>query len=127
MKDWVFIDTCIWASFFSKPSAPEKVAVDSLIDGDRVALIGPILTEVLLGFRRADQANWVLSRLRLAHYGELTQDDWRAAADLGRQLAANGHRLPVTDLAIAVVAMKLNASVYTTDPHFDAVPNLKRY
>jgi hypothetical protein len=75
MKDWVFVDTCIWASFFGKPSSPEKRAVDDLLDTDRVALIGPILAEVLLGVRRNDQAAWIASRLRMAHYVETGWDD----------------------------------------------------
>ena len=70
MEEWVFIDTCIWVSFFAKPGSREKAAVDDLLDSDRVALLGPVLAEVLLGFRRKDQANWVASRLRMAHYVE---------------------------------------------------------
>ena len=72
MEDWVLVDTCIWASFFGKPSSPEKAAVDALLDADRIAIVGPILGEVLLGFRRKDQADWVASRLRLAHELEIT-------------------------------------------------------
>jgi predicted nucleic acid-binding protein len=90
MEEWVYVDTCIWASFFAKPSSPEKAAVDELLDSDRVALVGPILAEVLLGFRRKDQADWVGSRLRLAHYVEADWNDWRAAADLRRDLARKG-------------------------------------
>ena len=127
MDDWVFVDTCIWASFFSKPGSVAKHAVDELIDSDRVALVGPILTEVLLGFRREDQARWVSSRLQLAHFGELSVEDWQAAASLGRRLAGNGHKLPISDLVIAVIAQRLNAFVYTTDPHFDLISDLKRY
>ncbi len=127
MEEWVFVDTCIWASFFSKPGSPEKVAVDDLLDADRVALMGPVVAEILLGFRRKDQADWVASRLRLAHYIEASWDDWRAAADLGRDLAAKGNKLPLTDLLIATVAGRCNAWVYTTDPHFDLVPDLKRF
>ena len=70
-KDWVFVDTCIWASFFGKANSPEKFAVDDLLDSDRVALVGPVVSEVLLGFRRKEQVDWVASRLRLAHYVEL--------------------------------------------------------
>jgi hypothetical protein len=54
MEEWVFVDTCIWVSFFGKPNSPEKIAVDELLDMDRVALLGSILAEVLLGFRRKD-------------------------------------------------------------------------
>jgi predicted nucleic acid-binding protein len=92
-----------------------------------VTLVGPIVAEVLQGFRRKDQADWVMSRLELAHYLETTRDDWRAAADLGRDLAANGHKLPLTDLIVAAVVQRSDTHVYTTDPHFDLVPGLKRY
>ena len=94
MDEWVFVDTCIWASFFRKPGSQEKAAVDSLLDSDRVAIAGPVIAEVLVGFRRKDQADWVASRLRMTHYVEADWDDWHAAADLGRELAANGHKVP---------------------------------
>jgi hypothetical protein len=106
--DLVLVDTLVWSAFFSKPGSTEKRLVDRLLDEDRVALIGPILTEVLRGFRRADEADWVASRLRLAHYIEPSWEDWRAAATLGRELAAKGHE-------------------YTLDPHFDLIADLKRF
>lgn len=122
MDEWVFVDTCIWASFFGKPGSPEKAAVDDLLEADRVALVGTIVAEVLLGFRRKDQ-----SRLRMAHYVEAGWNDWRAAADLGRDLAVNGNKLPLTDLLVAVVAERCHSWVYTTDPHFDFILDLKRF
>ena len=127
MEDWVFVDTCIWSSFFGRPASREKAAVDVLLKADRVALIGPILGEVLLGFRRKDQADWVASRLSLTHFSDVEWVDWRAAAELGRNLAAGGNKLPMTDLVIAIVAKRYDAWVYTTDPHFDLIPDLKRY
>jgi predicted nucleic acid-binding protein len=127
MEDWVFVDTCIWASFFGKPSSPEKVAVDELLDSDRIALVGPIIAEVLMGFKRKDQADWIASRLKMAHYVEAGWDDWRETADLGREFSAKGNKLPLTDLLVATSARRRNASVYTTDPHFDLIPDLKRF
>jgi predicted nucleic acid-binding protein len=125
--DLVLVDTLIWSAFFSKPASTEKQAVDLLLDEDRVALIGPILSEVLRGFRRTEEADWVASRLRLAHYLEPNWEDWRNAATLGRQLAAKGHDLPLTDLVIAALAIRVQAFVFTTDPHFNLIPELKRY
>lgn len=127
MYEWVLVDTLIWASFFSKPGSAEKRAVDDLIDADRVALVGPIVAEVLLGFRRKEQADWIASRLRMAHYPETTWDDWTCAAGIGRELAAKGHAVPVSDLLIMAVAKRIDISIYTTDPHFDLVPDLKRH
>ena len=42
-------------------------------------------------------------------------------------LAANGHRLPLTDLVIAAIALRHDLFVYTVDPHFDHFPDLKRF
>jgi predicted nucleic acid-binding protein len=117
MDDWVLVDTCIWASFFAKPDSTEKREVD----------IGPILSEVLMGFRRTDQADWVASRLRQSHYIETLWDDWRLAAQLGRHLASLNQNLPLTDLLVAVVALRVDAFVYTIDAHFDSIPKLKRH
>ncbi len=125
--DWVLVDTGIWSAFFPKPGSQEKRAVDALLDEDRVAVAGPVLAEVLRGFRRAEQANWVASRLRSAHYLEPSWEDWRNAAALGRELAAGGHDIPLTDLVVAALARRVQASVFSADPHFDLVPGPKRY
>ena len=117
----------MWASFFSKPDSPEKRAVDDLIDADRVVLLGPIVAEVLLGFRRKAQADWVASRLRAAHFFEASWDDWKSAAEIGRERAAQGYAIPITDLIVAAVANRTDTAVYSTDPHFDLIPELKRY
>lgn len=127
MNEWVFVDTCIWAAFFGKPRSAEKAAIDELLDSDRVAIAGPVLAEVLIGIRRKDQADWVASRLRMAHYVEASWDDWHSAADLGRELATKGHTVPLTDLILAILAKRCAARVYTIDPHFDLVTDLKRF
>jgi predicted nucleic acid-binding protein len=122
----VLVDTCIWVAFFNRPQSPQKITVDELLDEDRAALIGPILAEVLLGFRKDAEADWVASLLRGLRYVELTWDDWRAAGLLGRRLAAGGHKLPLTDLCLAAVALRRDLQVFTIDPHFDVVAGLKR-
>jgi predicted nucleic acid-binding protein len=126
-QDLVLIDTCIWIPYFNRPQSEEKRAVDALLDEDRAALIGPILAEVLQGFRRDDQADWVASALRGLQVPDLTWDDWRSAARLGRMLTAAGHQLPLTDLVVAATSLRIDCSIYSTDPHFDLIPRLKRF
>ena len=127
VQELILIDTCIWVQFFNRPQSRDKQAVDVLLDDDRPALVGPILTEVLLGFRRDQHADWVASLLRGLHVLQVTWDEWREAARLGRQLMANGHTLPLSELVVASVAHQRNLAVYSTDPHFDLMPTLKRY
>lgn len=127
VQELVLIDTCIWVQFFNRPQSRDKKAVDALLDDDRAALIGPVLTEVLLGFRRNEHADWIASALRGLHFLEVNWSDWGSAARLGRQLIANGHTLPLSDLVIAAVALERDIGVYTTDPHFNLFPSLKRF
>ena len=94
-------------SFFAKPNSAEKRAVDDLIDADRVVLVGPILAEVLVGFRREEQSQWAASRLKMAHWIDITWDDWSFAATLGRRIAAATSGVPLTDLVVSAVAIKV--------------------
>lgn len=126
-ENLVLVDTCIWASFFQKPDSYEKKVVDRLIDEDRVALIGPLLTEILIGFRRKEQSDWVASRLRLFHRPKIEWEDWKSAAVMGSRLIALGHKLPLTDLALGAVAKQIGASIYSSDPHFDLISGIDRF
>ena len=123
----VLIDTCIWVPFFNRPQSAEKRAVDALLDDDRAALIGPIVTEILQGIPRAAQADYIASLLRGMRCLETIWDDWPEAARLGRRLAAAGHRLPLSDLILATVALRLDAEIYSIDPHFDLIGEVKRF
>lgn len=67
------------------------------------------------------------SSLRGVNYVELTWDSWKLAARFARKLAAVGHRLPLTDLVLAAAALDAACLIYTTDPHFDLIPDLKRF
>lgn len=127
MDDWVFIDTCIWIPYFTKPQSAQRTLVNRLTAAARAALIGPVVTETLQGYRRKEQADWAASRLTDFFCPEIQWNDWKEAANLSRQLAVGGHRLPLTDVVLAAIALRLDAFVYTTDPHFDLIPNLKRY
>jgi predicted nucleic acid-binding protein len=86
-----------------------------------------VLTEVLYGFRRQEQADWVASRLENLGWIDVEWEDWKEAAALGRRLATAGHRLPLTDLVMAAIARRYGLSVYTADPHFDLFPDLRRF
>ena len=123
----VLVDTCVWVPFFSRRASAHKTAVSELVDGQRAALIGAILAEILLGFKKKAEADWVASSLEGLHYLDVTRSDWRGAAQLGRQLAADGHRLPLSDLVLASVAKRRKCLVYSTDPHFDVIDDLPRF
>ena len=59
-------------------------------------------------------------------YGVIATPE-ESAIRRGRALAAKGHRLPLTDLVVATTAKRLNTYVYSTDPDFDLIDDLKRF
>ena len=123
----VLIDTCIWVPFFNRPQSAEKQNVDALLDDDRATLIGPIVTEILQGIPREPQAAYIASLLRGLRCLEMEWEDWLEAARLGRRCAAAGHRLPLSDLILAAVAIRPDAEIYTSDPHFDLLGDVVQY
>ena len=46
----VVADTTVWIEFFNDPESEEKQIIDFLIDEDELALVGPVLAELLQGF-----------------------------------------------------------------------------
>jgi len=49
---------------------------------------------------------------------------WRQVSALGWELGRRGKWPPVTDLAIAACALRVDATLITPDAHFDDVPDL---
>jgi hypothetical protein len=123
----VLIDTCMWVPFFNRPQSAEKRVIDGLLDEDQAALIGPVVTEILQGITREPQADYVASQLRGVHCLEIRWNDWTDAARIGRRLTAHARQLPLSDLILAAVAIRVGAEIYTVDPHFDLVPNVKLF
>jgi predicted nucleic acid-binding protein len=123
----VLVDTCMWVQCFNRRRSPTQHAVKELVEAHRAALIGPILTEVLMGFRREAEADYVASRLRGLELLDVVWKDWRMAARLHRQLIASGHTLPLSDLALAAVCQRVECSIFTDDPHFDVIRGIRRY
>ncbi len=123
----ILIDTCMWAQHFKRPQGGTHDTIRTLLLQDRVILVGPVVTEVLIGFRRHDQAAWASSVLKAVRLDPLLWKDWKEAAELGRQQIANGNELPLTDLVVVAVAQDRGYAVYSDDPHFDLFPELKRF
>lgn len=58
---------------------------------------------------------------------DVSLKECREAARLGRDLMAKGHSLPISDLMVAAVALSRDLQVYSIDPHFDLIPNLRHF
>jgi hypothetical protein len=49
---------------------------------------------------------------------------WHTASELAWGLDRKGIVLPLTDIVIAACALRVHATIVTTDPHFSRIPDL---
>ena len=97
---------------------------------DTFAITVPVITETLYGIGllpRAAQnlAEWARLRPSLACYLPDEADAENAAA-LQRSLRSQGWQLDTVDALIAVVTLRYNLMLLTSDKDFTPVPNLKQ-
>lgn len=123
----VVADTSVWIPFFTDPGSPEKQAIDSLIDGRELALVGVVLAELLQGCRNPKESQSILNTVTALDFLETTFSTWQRAGDLSASLRRKGITIPLTDLVIAALALEHGCQVYTLDPHFEQVPGLPLY
>lgn len=56
---------------------------------------------------------------------QTTRAAWQKAGDLSAGLRRKGITIPLSDLVIAASALQVGAAVYSLDPHFEKLPELK--
>lgn len=123
----VVADTTVWIEFFNDPESEEKHVIDLLIDGDELALVGPVLAELLQGCRTTGEASTILDHVSALPFLEMSFSAWRRAGEISSSLRRKGTTLPLMDVIIAALALEHNAEVFTIDPHFDKIPGLKHH
>lgn len=115
----ILIDTSAWIAFF-RDRAPlaEKVA-KTIADGDAV-LCGPVLTELMRGFR-PEERRIVLPLLETLGVLDDPPGLWRAAGELGFRLARKGKTTKTLDLLIASYALHYGVALLTDDADFRTI------
>ena len=121
----VVADTTVWIEFFNDPESEEKQIIDLLIDEDELALVGPVLAELLQGCRTPGEVDTILDHISALPFLEMNFSAWRRAGEVSSNLRRKGTTLPLMDVIIAALALEHDAEIFTTDPHFQKIPGLK--
>ena len=100
---------------------------DRLLRNDEVAMVGPVLAEVLQGARSEDELSFFASHLTALSFLETNQDTWVRAGQLNSRLRQEGKMLALGDLVIAALALERDVPVYSLNGDFDRVPGLRRH
>lgn len=114
----VMVDTSYWVEYFNRPGTENAEEVASLIRGDRAALTGVILAELLQGARTIEELSELRSGLEAVMRVETTGGIYERAGALGFELRRRGATVPVTDCIIAAAAESIGGRLLTLDGHF---------
>ena len=122
----VLADTSAIIEFF-RPGGREDIRqeVARLLDAGQLAICGVVVAELLLGVRDHERQP-LLDLVNEALLWELTQADYVQAGELGNALRRKGYKVPLTDLIIAALAVRMKAQVLTLDIRdFGVIPGVK--
>lgn len=123
----VVVDTSVWVRFFNAPQSREKAEVDKLLTDNRVAIAGVVVSEILQGSRSRKDYEQIEDKVTALPYLETTKETWVETGLISFKLRKKGVTLPVTDILIATLAKENDCEIYTVDPHFERIPEVKLY
>jgi len=126
IKDGVIVDTSVLIDFL-KGSEKAAKEVTKLFQSNRAVLTGIIIAELMQGIKKAGEEERIAELLTAVNILEISTPLWIETGRLSSSLRKKGINLPLTDTAIAALAIKNNLTLYTFDKHFAQVPNLKLY
>jgi 2-haloalkanoic acid dehalogenase type II len=123
----VIVDTSVWIEAFRAGDSVERREVDRLLDTDQVAIVGPVLAEVLQGARSQQEFAALHRTLSVLEFIPETKSGATRAGNVSYQLRRRGAAVGLVDLLIVALALEGGHQVYTLDEHFQRIPGLQLY
>ncbi|MFA5353233.1 MAG: PIN domain-containing protein [Thermodesulfovibrionales bacterium] len=125
-ENGVIVDTSVLIGFF-KDTEGVAGAVEDLLQQGRVVITGIVLAELLQGMKNLREELLLDDFLLAVSTLELTTGIWLKAGRLALALRRKGITLPLTDVAIAALAIEHDLPVFTLDKHFKEIPEVRLY
>ncbi len=116
------VDTSVLVEAFrARGNAKARARVDALLAARQLATWELVIGEMLHGVRDEREYQDLLDDLRSQRVLAPPSDVWQRAARLGFNLRRTGVTVPLTDLAIAVVAMHHEVPLVSMDRDFELI------
>ena len=123
----VIADTSVWITFQRDPDSEVGRELDALLGGYEVAMVGPVLMEILQGSRTEEELAFFADHLTALAFLDSDQETWLKAGQLSFQLKNRGMFLPFADIIISALAVQHGVPLFTLDQGFRRVPELELY
>jgi len=127
MKNKILVDTSIWIEYFNRSESKAGSQLQELIKKGNVCVSGVILTELLQGARLEKEFNAILESFMALPFLDMNINTWIRAGRISFSLRRKGITIPTTDLIIASLAIENDSAIFTLDPHFKKIPDLKLF
>ena len=102
---------------------PKLDELETLMDDRQTWICGPVLAEISAGLKGSKRGE-VMDLLAYQRFVDLTKSDWLAIGDLSNKLVIAGEVTPLSDVAIAVAATKVEATLWTRDRDFKKIKSV---
>ncbi len=128
----VLVDTSGWICFFARKGFPEiKKSVDLLLDENRVAIVGPVVIELIQGCRNEQEKTAVEQSLAGLQWLSVQDQHWHLSAQLAFDLRRKGVTVSAIDALIATIAIDYGCQLLHQDRDYNFMakhcPKLKLY
>ncbi len=119
----ILADSSVWVDFFRHQDTPPVLSLTELIEGEQpLAICGPILTEVLQGFRLDSVFAEAAAFFEKLHYLDISRNTHLHAARIYRALRKQGLTISSsTDCLIAACAIEHKAHLLHDDRDFEKI------
>ena len=121
----MLVDSSAWISYLRSGEGTLSTLLERLLDENRAALCGIVLTEVRQGLRAHEQGE-VLELFETLPYFETTRDDYERAGALLAGLQRQGLTIPAPDGVIAALCLEHDLELLEFDKHFRHIEGLRR-
>jgi len=118
----VLVDTSGWICFFARLGFLEiKKAVGSLLDENRVAIVGPVVVELIQGCRNETEKNDIERSLQGLLWLSVLDRHWHLSAQLAFDLRRRGITVSAIDALIATMTMDYGCQLLHQDKDYDFI------
>jgi predicted nucleic acid-binding protein len=116
----IVADTSIWVDFLRGNEPAEGTSLDTHLERESVLMCGPVVAELLTGTAPEHREDlWLV--LGSLPWADLDRPAWRQVGEVACDLRRRGTQISLTDVAIAVAAIRANAGLWTLDRDFELI------
>jgi predicted nucleic acid-binding protein len=118
MTEMVLIDSNAWIDYFKSGNYRYRDKIIELLEEDKVAACGIVITELLHGAKTPKEAKIIKEYITGVNIFDINTDNYINAGILGGFLRKKGITVPLPDLIIAEICISNKIQLFTNDKHF---------